>query len=894
MFVINGLILRYFSFRKMFIRRNIPRKGVDMEFKRLVWGLSLLFSIMGVVWAGTTGTVSGVVTDQQGNPLANVAVQVLGTGLGAFTNSSGYFTVVGVPAGSWDVQAQLIGYSIGKRTDVNVVTDLRTTVNFTLKISALTGYDITIYGEPLIRKDIMSTRRTVTSDEIEKQVVDEFREVMSRTAGIVTEGNSDAGAIYHVRGGRANEIVYIVDGVSVVNPLTGGVGMFINTNAIEQMSILTGGWDAQYGEAQSGIVNIVTKEGGDKHEGSFSMTKDVWQNRWTWDSKMLLESTGNPDPNAPLITWKTSTRQERRTKAEASFGGPLTSKMSYFVSGDYTYGWSIYPVKDPSIEWNASAKISYKFSPKYKLTLSGNYSNTRYDRYEVDWQYSLDNGYLDYKRQSWKASINWTHYLSDTTFYALNIGRFQRYAKQNIPGASPDEYKRDLERPADEQRYFNRQQLDPTGWFFTNGAERIYTTETTFYNTGKFDMTTMLNKSNEMKSGAEIKLYDLDYYELQPLPTNWYTSVYIAKPYSLAGYIQDKLEYKSMVLNLGVRLDLLNPRSQYPENPVDYQDVNPASENKTWDDIPKVQTTIKWKVSPRVGVSYPITERDKFHFSYGQFFQIPAFRFLYMSTQQAPQGAYPLIGYPDLQPEKTTQYEFGVEHIFTNTMVGDATVFFKDIRDLLDTERLDVEIGNCTRFTNADFGHVRGFEVTLDKRLSNMFAAKVGYTFAIAKGLSSSFRQGYDYAYYGWVLPQSENYLDWDQTHTIDLSLDIRNVEKWGVNMTMVYGSGMPFSTSPELGQPKINDKRMPWTISMDVKANYDIHMWGMKYSLFAEVKNLLNRKNVQNLGGDEGTGSGSDWTTWLYKYNDPDGPFDDMEVYTSPITLRAGISVLF
>ncbi|RLC44758.1 MAG: hypothetical protein DRH44_01350 [Candidatus Coatesbacteria bacterium] len=868
-----------------------------MKEMRLVWGTLLLLLFVGAVWSGTTGTVSGVVTDQQGNPLANVAVMVLGTGLGAFTNASGYYTIVGVPAGTWDVQAQLIGYTTGVKSNVNVVADLRTPVNFSLKTEALVGYDITSYGEPLIREDIMSTRRTVTSDEMNRQVVDEFREVMNRTAGIVTEGNTDAGEYYHVRGGRDTEIVYIIDGVSVVNPITGGVGMFVNTNAIEQISILTGGWDAQYGEAQSGIINIVTKEGGNEHEGAFTFSKDIWQDRWTWDSQMLLESTGKPDPNQPPITWTTSTRQQRRTKVEGSFGGPITSKMSYFASGDWSHDWTIYPVKDPTIEWNATAKIAYRFSPKYKLTLSGNYCDTRMDRYDVQFQYLMkvpEPGYLDYIRRSWRASINWTQYITDNTFYILNIGRFDRWAKQHIPGATPDSYKIDVDKPPEEQRYLNREHLDPTGFFFTKGAERWYHTESVDYNTAKFDLTSMLNDMNELKTGYEIKLYNVDYYSLQPLPSNWYTDVYSAEPYSMAGYIQDKLEYKSMVVNLGVRFDLLNPNVEYPDNPLDYKERDPSSQYESWEDIPRKKATIKWQLSPRVGVSYPITERDKFHFSYGHFFQIPAFRFLYMSTQQEPQGAFPLVGYPDLEPQKTVQYELGVEHIFTETMVGDATVFIKDIRDLLDTERLDVKVGNITRFCNATFGNVKGFEVTLDKRLSKMFAAKVGYTFSIAKGLASSYRQGYDYAYYGWVLPQTENYLDWDQTHTIDLTLDIRDVERWGVNVTMVYGSGMPYSTSPEIGQPKINDKRMPWTLDLDVKANYDIHMWGMKYSLFAEVRNLLNRKNVQNLGADEGTGSGSDWTTWLYRYNDPDGPYDDMEVYCAPMVIRGGVSVEF
>lgn len=175
-----------------------------------------------------------------------------------------------------------------------------------------------------------------------------------------------------------------------------------------------------------------------------------------------------------------------------------------------------------------------------------------------------------------------------------------------------------------------------------------------------------------------------------------------------------------------------------------------------------------------------------------------------------------------------------------------------------------------------------------------MFAAKVAYTFSVSKGLASSFRQGYMYEYYGWVLPRRENLLDWDQTHSLDLTFDIRDVELWGINVTMVYGSGMPYSTAPELGQPAINDKRMPWTLNLDLKANYDIRLMGMKYSFYVEARNLINRLNVQNLGADEGEGTGLDWSNWLFYYNDPDGPFDDYEVYGDPLIVRAGVSVQF
>jgi outer membrane receptor protein involved in Fe transport len=877
----------------------------------LCLSLLLIFSIAFLAQAGTTGTISGVVIDKQtGSPVAYAAVRIPNLGLGGFTDGSGYFTIIGVPAGEWDVTAELVGYKTSTVNNVVVKADKRTDITVNLISEALTGYEITTYSEPLIRKDIMSTERTMTSSEIERSTIDAFTDIMQRTAGIISEGTTEggigSGGSYHVRGGRDSEMVYVVDGITVSNPLYGGSGMYINTNAIEQMSILTGGWDAQYGEAQSAVVNIVTKEGSDKHSGNFTYTQDLWQQRYEWDSMFRLASTGQPDPDQPLITWHTTSRQERRTKLGASLGGPLSSKISYFVSGEWQRSWTRFPVKDPTIDWDASLKLAFKFTEKSKLTLSGGYSNLKQDRFRVKWQYYLGEGYLDQKREQWRGSLKFTQYLGESSFFSVNFGRVNRFVKANAPGAEDLEiYKIDAGRDLEDQRYLTREQLDATGFFYTRGGERWWEEYTTYYYLIDGDFTSQLSKRNEFKCGAEYKWYNLDYYSVQPLPSNTYNNIYIAKPKQFSAYAQDKMEYKSMVLNLGVRFDLFDASEKYLDDPFNFYDpdkgwgYNQDSEYSTFEELYEAEgitPSVKWKFSPRVGFSFPVTENDKFHFAYGHFFQIPPFQYLYMSTQRYPIGAYPLLGYPDLEPEQTIQYEFGIEHIFTENMVGDATVFIKKIKNLLDTHRVEAEYGTYSKTTNADYGSSRGFELTLSKRLSNMFAFDVGYTFSVAKGLASSYRQGYDYAYYGWVLPRQENYLDWDQRHTINASFDLRDVNKWGVNVSMVYGSGAPYSTPVETGQPEINNLRMPWTLNIDTRFNYDLSFGGMKYTFFVEAKNItsLFHKNVVYLGHNEGEGDAEDYTLWLNDYDDPDGPWDDIETYDTPCTLRAGVTLSF
>ncbi len=872
---------------------------------------ALLVLAAGTAGAAGSGTISGLVTDQNGQPISGALVVVKGANRFATTNADGYYVIAPVPVGAFDVRASRVGASEQVKTGVKVIAGLRTNLSFQLQTEAA-GVTIIQSEEPLIKFNQTYTESVIGSEEIRTQVVDEFADMLVRTPGIVYE-NSDASTLnIHIRGGRGNEVAYIVDGINITNPIVGGAGMEVPVDAIEQMNIITAGWDAEFGEAQSGIINITTKEGRDKYTGSVGATQELYTAKRQWDSHKALQSTGLEDPASPLITWHTETRQTRYSKYRASFGGPAwpgNNLLGYFVAGDYTRDWTVYPLPDPVMKWNANGKLTIRPSGKFRVTLSGGRYGEMRDLYSNEYQYVIGTNYLQRKLSSGRVSATITHNVNDRFYYSITGATFHEGRVIDVA----DKFWTDYD--------FTNISTDPTGWFITTGDDAYYENRTQDYYDVKGDFALDIARvgdnravsMNQVKGGVGVKTQDINFYSVQPTSSNIYTDIYRAYPIEAHGYLQDKLEYSGMIINVGLRLDVFDPNGSYPTDPFNFQwgylhnpttgeewtPVDPEAEYRTYEDMPRKDADRTYQLSPRVGISYPISDRDKLHFSYGSFFQVPPLRYLYRSTQLMLSGAYPIMGNPDLLPQKTIQYEIGIEHLFTDDLKAKVSAYFKDIRDLIDTERIDYEQGwNYTRVINADFGSVRGMEIDISQRMTKNFSGSLGYTFSIAKGLASSYGQGYNYAYRGWDQPNRENLLDWDQTHKVDVTMDYRtnyDVHNFGANTTITYGSGMPYSTPPSgTGQPTINSERMPWTLDWNLKGDYSLSYWGLTYRFYCEVINLLNRDNVINFGEDEGDGASADWLPWYYFYGDADGPYDDMECYTDPMRVRVGLDIGF
>lgn len=359
----------------------------------------------------------------------------------------------------------------------------------------------------------------------------------------------------------------------------------------------------------------------------------------------------------------------------------------------------------------------------------------------------------------------------------------------------------------------------------------------------KADLTSKKWHNHRFKTGIQFIYNDLDEEfrnfpgRIRPLGDGTYMQGLSANVFhnfnpEASYYVQDKWEYQGMVVNGGLRVDFFSPGNN-TEIKISSSEIDPNVDK------------YKFQISPRLGFAFPITDRDKFHFHYGRFTQWPSRNFLFQS--QDVLNGLGTVGNPDLDEELTVSYQAGVSHQFTETISGQFVVFTKDIFGLLSTTRvLDEELGVQTyRFVNRTYASSRGLEVSLMKQRSRYVGGEISYTFSYADGVASD-------AYFGVSaeglthLPTQEMPLDWDQRHTLNVTLMMQDVNnRWGASIVYSYGSGLPWTPVDRFARRQDplweNSRRLPATHIVNLRGSKMFNIYGQELTLFFEGRNLLN-----------------------------------------------------
>jgi len=833
-----------------------------------------------IVWAGSTGKILGRVTDAStGEPLpvaeimlthvwhGNQAIE-LPMPRGAVADMEGNFVLLNIKPGRYTVLVRMMGYEAKIIENVRVSVDRTTPMDVSLSETIIEGKTVTVTAQrEAIKKDMTSSIKMVSSEDIANFKLESVGEVVALQPGVV------AG---HFRGGRGGEVKYLIDGVE------SGIGL--HTDAIQEIQVISGTFNSEYGKVMSGIVNTVPKEG----SGQIRFGAKLFTGNWLTNHYYV-----------GLDKLDVLHRKELRFNLSGTV--PFTKeKMTLFIFGNIVddkglyYGIKRYTMWDytkvgagiPEDEWidihsgdmsivpmtqNSSASLManlvWRAVKNLKVSLLYQYSNAHGQvGYNHAYKY-LPERTNWYWRHDHNATLSLTHTLSPRAFHELKF-MYNDHWSQTSRFKSPYD-----------SRYVHDQYSTSMGGFVTGGNDKGFSFGDNNRAEVKYDLVWQINSHHEIKTGIDVvrrefsphsfslvnwyELFDKDkeythYRPYIPADTTTYADRYHKMPLEFSAYLQDKAEFQKLVINYGLRFDWFDPNTTYPtdlRNPANRIVGSRKTEYKT--------AKPQYQLSPRLGLSYQVADVAALHFSYGHFFQIPNYGHMYLNPNYeiSTTNYASSIGNPNIKAEKTVKYELGLQlEVFTG-MVLNTTVFYQDIYNLETVrpiETYDAIIFGY--FVNKDYAMSKGVTVGLDY-LASPISFNISYTLQYAEGNASSpFSNFYKAA--GDIDPIKRFVpLDWDQRHTLKIAAGY-NRANYGVSLIGGLGSGTRYTFSPiqesrlALANIPENGMTKPMTINLDLKGFYNLNflkIGRMTPQLGFYIYNILDHRNEIVVFGDSG-----------------------------------------
>ncbi len=804
--------------------------------------------------AGTTGILEGTVRDKRtGEPLPGVNVMLSQSRMGTTTDADGKYMIQGVRAGTYEARFSLIGYRSYLVQNVIINADLRTRLNVALESAELQLDEVTVVQEkPLIQRDVTGTTYIMSGDEITLLPVDRSTDVLHLKAGVTSEGN--------VRGGKSTEVRYLVDGLPVQDVLSGELSANLPTSSITSLTMYTGGFEAEYGNALSGIVNIVTRTGSDIHR---------WFVRGAKDDLFIGD------------------QNSKTNEFELSASGPILAGKAYYLAAvngfftgtrwwqDFQYYYSM--PTDKTI--NGFGKVDYNPKPALRLGTQLLYSHHSWHDYEFNWRYNLA-GLPPETRTSYRVAATLSHTPSNSFFYTASLSWLHVVSqigagnKTDLESAVPYQYD-----------FFLR--------FIESGQRAWWSKSTQNNTTGRLDATWKTGDVNFLRFGGEMTLYNLssDIVKYEPRKTFFgmplvdepqlnYSSSYLYKPRAGALYVQDKLDVSSegALVTAGLRYDFLNPRASRPA--IEAIPVADSAYNFPVEAF--VPASIKQQISPRFGAAFPIVENGYLYLNLGWYFQYPLFEYLYSGLDRVglAKGMSAITGNPDLEPERTTMWEISFKYSLLQNIVGSITYFRKETSNQIDSKTFipgDSKLaGNFgfAEYVNNPYADVTGLEIVFSRDRGEWLTGEISYTYMVAEGTSGSSYDGFYIAQYGLPPAVRTFPLSWDQRHSLKANLSFQSPSGFGVRILTDWHSGLPYTNYPtSTGYDQIvggrfseNNARMSEYFNMDMKIEqrFTPSWWpSSSLSVYLDIRNVLNDENVKwmdsngRVGGELGDPSG-------------------------------------
>ncbi|MFB0517331.1 MAG: carboxypeptidase regulatory-like domain-containing protein [Candidatus Neomarinimicrobiota bacterium] len=941
------------------------------------------------------GKIAGKVTDEAtGEPLAGANILVEETTLGAASDVDGNYTILGMSAGVYTVRCEYIGYRPVRLSNLRVTPGLTTEGNFALTSEALELGMIEVVAErPLVSKNATSSISLVTAEEIATIPVRGTEDIIALLPSVIIQDEN-----VHIRGGRADEVGFYVNGASTVSPLSNENAVYVSQDAIEEIKVLAGGYTAEHGGANAGIVSQELRTGTsnltymvDFQTDKFADEGEQFFNTYSYQHQIGSFAIGGPlltknirffmhgennslgdrirrftqgfkfedqvddNPNNPVHDTVTVVYKDgfttRNSGDRINLNGtllfdysPLKLRLSatyndrrYYIDGTPILSTlNEREIYDDLTSLLATGKLTYFLTPKTYIDFNG---------YLFDYKLERGDSYFGHNWHAWYDSTAVAEHTDSSVIYrnawqpefnyrinGFTMDRngapndFYRIIDQSYIGGSANfvsqisthhELKLGVDARKYTVRYFD---IAPSVMIYAADPDASVTGYTHYGDpdtegpdVGEVPVGEWLTFGGVETYGYDIygnevnarKVYNRDQDSLSwsgnPKTGQPIFADAPKQPVFMAGYLQDKIEFNDLVINLGLRFDyfdtddrtLIRPDSvTVDETSAMILDVE--SEDCQWKDMKPFT-----EISPRIGFSFPVTDRTVFYLGYGKFIQVTELNNVYWNayeqSRQIYQGGYyygnVAVGF-GLEPIRTTSYEVGFRQQITPSAAFDITGFYKNVKGLTHIIYQEVTPGSdlgadYMRRINGDFATTKGLEFRLTLRRVKRLAGMLNYTLTDAEGTGSATTAYVGAVYMGSEVPKVVNPLNYSQAHTGAIMLDYRFdkgdggplLEQLGANLLVTFSSGHPYTYvyAPAGGQVSaysagtdymidtrsrqaletIGASVTPWTFNVDLRLDKTISVMGHDVTFYARATNLLNRKNPINVY--ERTGSAYD-----------------------------------
>jgi outer membrane receptor protein involved in Fe transport len=768
------------------------------------------------------GKVQGIVTDEDSGepiPYANIIIQE--SRIGTATGADGTFFILNVAPGAYTIEVSSIGYQTKYVAGIFVEINQIVRLEITLKESPIEISPVTVVGKsPVVSKEMTGTTYIIREAELAALPVDYAIDFIAFQPSVARFDTT-----LHVRGGRATEVLYLVDNVSIIDPHTGDPVIGIPKGVVNEVIFLPGGFDVEYGRAMSGVVNMIAERPSDRLRAKvYHKTETIMPFYYNFGYQNYQATVHLPvsDNSRGLLSFDVMHTND---------WNPRLFALPHKERDDYTlYGkWLFTP------------------SGKWRLSLSGAKSRFQFDRYDTKWKFNLSRyrsdlnegdlqvinlGFMPDSRKFFSMTLSRLHAnktygvrergsygtFEDFTFKDYRALKWPEFSVRNPYGAN----------------YYILGLIPYSSYPVTSGDFPEYRDMSSNVMSMRGQANMQVHRYHEIKAGFEYSSLEFGCFN-HFVPSKYIFSGdtgviideyrYYPQEYSI--YLQDNIDYEGLYAKIGCRCERFD---------VDIENVEP-----------------KTIISPRAGFSVMVTERFFFRTNVGVYVQPPLYDYVYRYHNILPIPEYfdkylPLIGNPDLGPEKTVSYEIGLQGKINDNFGTTLNIFYKDVSDLTGTRFIAAIPQDHVRYENIEYGNVKGIEAIIELTYP-IFSGRISYTLSWARGTSSYAEEVYDI--YDWYEDYStityipeEYYLDFDQRHRIFVQGIVNLPLRTKLHLFGYFGTGFPYTPWGEEGKTEErNVLRFEFQKQLDCVLSKSFRIGKISMNVNLEIINVLGER---------------------------------------------------